>query len=112
MKKAIATCCFILLLVGSFQPLKAQNKAVDELGWKVGSQAYAFRLFTLEEALGKLNTLGLKYVELYPGQKIGTVLGDATTSHNADADTTQKIKQLLQLSGIQAIYYGLVCGIE
>lgn len=110
MKKAIATCCFILLLVGSFQPLKAQNKAVDELGWKVGSQAYTFRLFTLEEALGKLNTLGLKYVELYPGQKIGAGLGDATTSHNADAATIQKIKQLLQSKGIQAVCYGVVSG--
>src|SRR3546814_7277861 len=89
---------------------KAQNAAVDDLGWRIGSQAYTFRLFTLEEALGTLNTLGLKYVELYPGQKIGAGLGDETTNHNASPDTIQKLKQLLKSTGIQPVCYGVVNG--
>ncbi|QEC53978.1 sugar phosphate isomerase/epimerase [Anseongella ginsenosidimutans] len=110
MKKAIATFCFILTLALSFHSLKAQNAAVEELGWKIGSQAYTFRLFTLEEALGKLNTLGLKYVELYPGQKVDAGSGDATVSHNASPETIQKIKQLLKSKGVQPVCYGVVSG--
>lgn len=102
--------CFIVTLACSFHSLKAQNAALDELGWRVGSQAYTFRLFTLEEALGKLNTLGLKYVELFPGQKISAELGEATTNHNADPETIQKIKQLLQSKGVQPVCYGVVSG--
>lgn len=102
--------CFIVTLACSFHSLKAQNAALDELGWRVGSQAYTFRLFTLEEALGKMNTLGLKYVELFPGQKISAELGEATTNHNADPETIQKIKQLLQSKGVQPVCYGVVSG--
>src|SRR3546814_9774424 len=83
---------------------------IYDLGWRIGSQAYTFRLFTLEEALGKLNTLGLKYVELYPGQKIGAGLGDETTNHNASPETIQKLKQLLKSKGIQPVCYGVVNG--
>src|SRR3546814_19120020 len=89
---------------------KAQNAAVDDLGWRIGSQAYTFRLFTLEEALGKLNTLGLKYVELYPGQKIGAGMGDETTNHNASPETIQKLKQLIKSKGIQPVGYDVVNG--
>lgn len=110
MKKAIATICFILTLASSFLTLKAQNSAVEKLGWKIGSQAYTFRLFTLEETLGKLNELGLKYVELYPGQKIGAGLGEETTNHNASEETIQKLKQLLESKGIQPVCYGVVSG--
>lgn len=110
MKKAIATFCFMLTLAFSVQFAKAQNAAVEELGWRIGAQAYTFRLFTLEEALGKMNTLGLKYVELYPGQKIGAGLGEETTSHNASPETIQKIKELLKSKGILPVCYGVVSG--
>jgi len=110
MKKSIATFCLVLTMSFAFLSLKGQHPAVEKLGWKIGSQAYTFRLFTLEETLGKLNELELKYVELYPGQKIGAGLGEETTNHNASAETIQKLKQLLESKGIQAVCYGVVSG--
>src|SRR3546814_5930212 len=101
MKKTIAAIGFVLALTFSALPAGAQHAALDELGWRIGSQAYTFRLFTLEETLGKLNELGLKYVEIYPGQKIGAGLGDAVTGHNESAETRNKLKQPMATKGIR-----------
>ncbi|MCC5937038.1 MAG: sugar phosphate isomerase/epimerase [Lunatimonas sp.] len=75
--------------------------------WKLGSQAYTFRLFSFEEALEKLNSIGVKYVELYPGQKI-TKSGEATTAFTASAQDLNQIKSLLAKYDIQAVAYGVV----
>jgi sugar phosphate isomerase/epimerase len=81
----------------------------DSLGWKLGSQAYTFRMFSLEETLAKMKSIGLKYVELYPGQKI-TREGAATTAFTASAEFRAQIKKLLKEYGIKAICYGVVSG--
>ena len=76
-------------------------------GWKVGSQAYTFKVFSLEETLEKLNSIGVKYVELYPGQRISKS-GDATTDFTTiTAADKAKIKSLLQKYDIEAMGYGV-----
>jgi sugar phosphate isomerase/epimerase len=47
------------------------QKTEKKAGWKLGAQSYSFRLFTLAEALDKLDTCQLDYVEMYNGQVIG-----------------------------------------
>lgn len=94
--------CFLILLSG---PLFAQSGIPAD--WKLGSQAYTFRLFTLEETLEKLNSIGVKYVELYPGQKIRKS-GDATTHFNASGEDRETIKNLLQKYDIEAAAYGVI----
>ena len=64
--------------MGSTSVLKAQEADfytggapwADLLGWKLGAQAYSFRLFTLEEALQKNVSMGLRYIEVFPGQTL------------------------------------------
>jgi hypothetical protein len=48
----------------------AKNPEV-KLGWELGSQAYTFRLFTFAEAIKKIDSCNLRYVEAFPCQKIG-----------------------------------------
>src|SRR5689334_5262810 len=74
----------------------------DSLGWRLGSQAYTFRVYSLEETLAKMKSIGLKYVELYPGQKI-TKQGTATTTFTASAEDRALIKKLLKDNGITPI---------
>ena len=92
-----------LLLAFAFQ-LNAQDGIPAD--WKVGSQAYTFRLFSLEETLEKLNSIGVKYVELYPGQKI-TSGSDATTNFKASAADKATIKGLLEKYDIAPVAYGV-----
>jgi sugar phosphate isomerase/epimerase len=89
----------------------AQSPVVmpDSLGWRLGSQAYTFRVFSLEEALAKMKSIGLKYVELFPGQKI-TKAGTATTAFTATAEDRALIKKLLKDNDIKPVCYGVVSG--
>lgn len=75
--------------------------------WKLGSQAYTFRLFSLEETLEKLNSIGVKYVELYPGQKIEKN-GEETTNFSVSQEKRETIKSLLKKYDIEAVAYGVV----
>ena len=103
------------LLIIMYSSLSAQlakqydNSAAEKLGWKLAAQAYTFRLFTLDETLSKLNTLGLKYVELYPGQEIGGGI-KGTTNFKMDEQTRNQLKNLLDKKGIQVLNYGVVRG--
>lgn len=96
----------LILALTAFLTLAAQAQQEIPSGWKLGSQAYTFRLFSLEETLEKLNSIGVRYVELYPGQKI-TKTGDATTHFSASQADKDKIKSLLQQYDIEAVAYGV-----
>lgn len=50
---------------------KAAAYPEKKLNWKLGSQAYTFRLFTFAQALDKIDSCDLRYVEAFPGQDIG-----------------------------------------
>jgi len=99
--KGIFSTLFVLISVAT---LAQEGIPAD---WKVGSQAYTFRLFSFEEALEKLNSIGVKYVELYPGQKISKG-SEATTAFTASAQELETIKSLLKKYDIQAVAYGVV----
>jgi sugar phosphate isomerase/epimerase len=96
---------FSLFLMLSFH-IQAQEGMPK--GWKVGSQAYTFRLFSLEETLEKLNSIGVKYVEMYPGQKISKSGNETTDFTSITADGKAKIKALLKKYDIEAVGYGVV----
>ncbi|MEX2511596.1 MAG: sugar phosphate isomerase/epimerase [Cyclobacteriaceae bacterium] len=92
-----------LMMAFTFQ-LSAQEGIPS--GWKLGSQAYTFRLFSLEETLEKLNSIGVKHVELYPGQKISKG-GEATTHFSASSSDKATIKSLLEKYDIEPVAYGV-----
>lgn len=78
-----------------------------KLGWKLGAQAYTFNLFTFFEAIDKIDSCGLKYVEAYPEQVIGGGI-EGKMDYHMDAFTRSKILQKLKDKGIKLIAYGVV----
>ena len=80
-KIMIAIVCCLLAI-----PTEAQTKA-EKNGWRLGMQSYSFHLFPLTEALDKTQELGLKYIEIYPGHKLGGKWGDKVFDFNLDAQT-------------------------
>lgn len=98
--------CGALLALNAL-PLFAQKGPEDKAGWKLGSQAYSFRLFPFTEALRKIDSCGLKYVEAYPGQVIGGGL-DGKMDFNMNATTRQAVKKLIKDRGLTVVAYGVV----
>ena len=99
--------CFCCLLL---QPAQAQTKA-EKNGWRLGMQSFSFHKFSLTEALDKTQELGLKYIEVYPGHKLGGKWGDKVFDFNLDKQTQKEIKDLAASKGIKIVGSG-VCVFE
>jgi sugar phosphate isomerase/epimerase len=97
---------FVFAVTTGAKDLKAQ-KTPESLGWKVGTQAYSFRMFTLEEALTKADSIGIKYVEGFPGQKLGAGIEGSLDFH-MPASKRDSVLQLLKQKGITMLSYGVV----
>lgn len=102
--KIVFLGALLFLFVG---PLLAQKTPEDKAGWKLGVQAYSFRLFSFTEALRKIDSCGLKYVEAFPGQLIGGEL-PGKMDFKMDATTRQAVKKLIKDRGITLVAYGVV----
>src|SRR3954470_6102182 len=84
----------------------SQGKA-DKLGWKLGSQAYTFNRFTLAEALDKMDSVGVHYVECYNGQKIGGGI-EGVFEWTMDAAKQARVKALFKQKNKVLVAYGVL----
>jgi len=79
--------------------------------WKIGVQLWTFRLFSFTDALNKVDSAGAKFIEAFPGQKMG---GDfskkATMGPELSAADRTKVKDLLKSKGITMIAFGVTGG--
>ncbi len=77
-------------------------------GWRLGMQAYTFNRFTFFEAVDKTASLGLDWIEAYPGQRLSKDHPNVKTDHNMSAEMQEVMKAKLRDSGIRLINYGVV----
>lgn len=96
----------VLAMVNNTNDIKAQ-KTPQSLGWKLGVQTYSFRLFTLEAALNKADSIGIKYIQAFPGQKIGAGI-EGTMDYHMPVTKRDSILKLLKNKGIAILSYGVV----
>jgi sugar phosphate isomerase/epimerase len=75
--------------------------------WKIGVQMWTFRVFTFAEALDKVDSAGVKYIEAFWGQPLGAGLKDSFGIRMSDASKT-KIKDLLKSKGISIVAMGVI----
>lgn len=83
------------------------DKGAEHLGFKLALQAWTAHHTTLWETIDIAQTVGLKYIELYPGQKIGGGI-EGNFDHNSGADVRAKVLARLTEAGIKPIAYGVV----
>lgn len=65
---------------------------------RMGLQSYSLRHFSFDEAIQKINELGLHHVELYPGH----------LSHNIDAEALKEAQKKLSDLDIHCDAYGVI----
>ncbi|MEO8853576.1 MAG: sugar phosphate isomerase/epimerase [Ginsengibacter sp.] len=75
--------------------------------WKIGVQMWTFRMFTFAQALDKVDSAGVKYIEAFWGQPLGDGLKDSFGIRMSD-ESKAKIKQLLQSKGISIVAMGVI----
>lgn len=76
-------------------------------GFKLGVQMWTFRMFPFTDAINKVDSAGIKYIEAFFGQPLG---GDMKGEFGPDMDaaTRDKLKSLLQSKGISIVAMGVI----
>ena len=80
----------------------------EKLGWRLGCQAYSFNRFTFFEAIDKVASLGLHYIEAYPGQKLSQQKPEVKFGEDLPAEIRQEVNSKLAQAGVKLVCYGVV----
>ena len=75
--------------------------------WQLSIQTWTFHKYSFLESVNKADSLGVKYLEVYPGQKIGGEV-PGVFSYTLDNDARDKLKQYLEYKGIKVVALGVV----
>lgn len=75
-------------------------------GWKLGTQAWSFNRFTLFDAIDKTRSLGLDYIQGYPGQKVSNEI-DAGFGPDLSPEQRKAVKDKLAEDDIQMVAFGV-----
>lgn len=110
---AISTAVLAAAVVLCGAAANAQEAAkgcpnAEALGWHIGCQAYSFNRFTFFEAVDKVQSLGLHYIEAYPGQKFSKEKPDAVFDHNMSEELQKEALAYLKAADVKLVNYGVV----
>lgn len=108
MKSFIITTLAFFYVLFTFGCTPGVEKTdAEKQGWHLSLQSYTFHLFTAMESLDKTQELGVKFIEIYPGQKMGDGFGDATFGYSLDNDQQTKLKKEAAARNIKIISSGV-----
>lgn len=103
-RKAIAAA--VLAVSVATAGASAENPAANG-DWKLSVQSFTFHKFNVVDALDKTAQLGLKYIELYPGHKMGPEFGDAVFGYELTADQRDQLKKMAADRGVKIVSSGV-----
>ncbi len=94
------------VLIISSLPVRAKTEA-EKYGWNLAVQSYTFHKFSLIETFDKAKQLGVKYIEVYPGHKIGGKWNNMIFDQNLDRLTQKEILKEARHRSIKIIGTGV-----
>lgn len=80
----------------------------DKIGWRLGCQAYSFNRFTFFEAVEKNQSLGLRVLEAFPGQKLSADEPDVKIGDSMSPQSREAVKKKLAEANTKLVNYGVV----
>jgi sugar phosphate isomerase/epimerase len=105
---AVALCAMTLPSPAADTPAaKRDDSASEKLGLKLSLQCWTFNRLSFFETVDKANELGIKYLEIYPGQKLKPGSKEEIRRTMSD-ETAAEIKQkLAEAGGLKLVAYGV-----
>lgn len=106
--KKISISLVLLLQMSLF--VFAQRPAVfpeAKWGWKIGVQSYSFKEFDFYTALNKYDSVGTRFIECYPGMRIGGGLQGLMDMHMSPQDK-KEVASWLKKRKMRIVNYGVV----
>jgi len=78
----------------------------EKIGWRLACQAYSFNQYTFFEAIDKNASIGLHFIEAYPGQRISSSIKDGIGEGLSAANRKLVLKKLAD-SGVKLVNFGV-----
>lgn len=88
--------------------VQLNQAALDKLGWRIGCQAYTFRALSLFETIDLLHSMGIHYIEMYPGQRYSPEDDKLKADHNLPPEKVDQLLKKLKDADVTAVLYGVV----
>lgn len=76
--------------------------------WRLAMQLWTFHKYTFFEGLDKTASLGISWIEAYPGQALGKDYPDVKFDHHMDEKYRKIVKDKLKELGLTLVNYGVV----
>jgi sugar phosphate isomerase/epimerase/HEAT repeat protein len=87
---------------------KVDLSAAEALGWRLGFQAYTFRALSFFETVDLAAAMGLKCIEIFPGQKLSPDKPDVKTGPGMSDDDIAAMKKKVESAGIKIVNMGVI----
>ncbi|MCB0283336.1 MAG: DUF1080 domain-containing protein [Calditrichae bacterium] len=106
---------FLIAILLTFMSLSAQDLPINHHAspdvtkdWRLSMQLWTFHKYTFFEALDKTASLGVSWVEAFPGQAFGEEYPDVKFDHHMDEKYRKIAKDRLKELGLTLVNYGVV----
>src|SRR3981189_486271 len=86
---------------------KRDDSASEKLGMKLSLQCWTFNKLTFFETVDKAAGLGIKYLEIYPGQKLKPGSKEAISRNMSEGTIAEVKKKLADAGGLKLVAYGV-----
>jgi len=86
---------------------KRDDSAAEKLGFKLSLQCWTLRRLTLFEAIDKAAGLGIKYLEMYPDQRLKPGSNVTITSNMSEEVCNEIKKKLADAGGLKVVAFGV-----
>ncbi|PST83601.1 endonuclease [Pedobacter yulinensis] len=111
MKKILFGLALLGVLAGGCKSRQAGQQAgaypEEKLGWKLGSQAYTFNRFDFFQAVAKIDSCKLRYVEAFPGQRLGGGM-EGRMDFRMKPEVREQVLTKLKAAGVTLYGFGVV----
>ncbi|GAB4158691.1 MAG: hypothetical protein Fur0037_26150 [Planctomycetota bacterium] len=84
------------------------DRAAESLGWRLAVQAWTFRDRTAHEAIDTARRLGLRYIELYPGQALSPDRRDHRVDVAMPTEDRVLLLSWLDRASVKLVNFGVV----
>jgi sugar phosphate isomerase/epimerase len=88
-------------------PARRDDAAAEKLGWRLAVQCYTFRGITFYETLDRCAQLGVKYVEIWPGQRLAPDRANLKVGPALSPELRAEVKAKMAALGIKPVCIGV-----
>ncbi|NOY81971.1 MAG: DUF1080 domain-containing protein [Kiritimatiellaeota bacterium] len=79
----------------------------EKLGWRMSIQCWTFNRSTFFESVDRAARMGVRYLEMFPGQRVGGNFGNAKTNQNMSPEVMKAVREKLASVGIRVVNFGV-----